>query len=81
MGQTRIGLLADPDDKDMYRFFLGNWDHIRLTITPPADGIVEPDVFWYGRSMGIGFVEAPGEPVTLTGLFPPGDYHVALTLV
>ncbi|MGD8385068.1 MAG: hypothetical protein PVF89_06645, partial [Lysobacterales bacterium] len=78
MGQTRTGLLAEADDNDYYRFFLGNWDHIRLTIQPPVDGIVAPSLYWYNRSFGAGQPGAAGEPVTLEGLFPPGDYHVSL---
>ena len=79
MGQTRTGLLSDGNDKDLYRFFLGNWDHIRVTVHSPVDGIVVPDVSWYGLSLGIGQMDAPGQSLSLTGVFPPGDYQISLT--
>jgi hypothetical protein len=78
MGQTRIGLLADEDDKDYYRFFLGNRDRIRLTIQPPPDGSVQPALYWYSSLMKELRAPAVGEPIVLDGLFPPGDYHIAL---
>ncbi|MCP4250091.1 MAG: hypothetical protein GY778_23870, partial [bacterium] len=34
-GQTRTGLLEDKADSDNYRFYLGHWDRIRVTIEPP----------------------------------------------
>ncbi|MGD8679109.1 MAG: peptidoglycan-binding protein [Lysobacterales bacterium] len=78
MGQSRTGLLAEPDDRDYYRFFLGNWDHIRLTIRPPPDGTVKPYLYWYGSTLGQGQPRGAGEPLSIEGLFPPGDYRVRL---
>ncbi len=79
IGQTRTGLLAEENDSDYYRFFLGNRDHIRLTVQPPADGIVNPDIHWYGQTFGDGQPGNAGEPMVIEGLFPPGDYHVVLS--
>ncbi len=78
IGQTRTGLLVDSDDSDYYRFYLGNWDHVRLTVQPPADGVIDPYVYWYDETLADAKPGGPGEPVTLSGLFPPGDYHVNL---
>jgi len=78
-GQHRTGLLAEGADIDNYRFFLGNWEHIRLSVTPPPDGIVDPDLYWYGELLGDGQPVSPGEPISVEGLFPPGDYRVALS--
>jgi hypothetical protein len=77
-GQTRIGLLADPGDRDHYRFFLANHDHIRLTVKPPADGSIAPVLTWYGQSLGQARPGTAGDPVSLQGLFPPGDYQIEL---
>ncbi|KAA9134038.1 VWA domain-containing protein [Marinihelvus fidelis] len=77
-GQTRNGLLADDVDHDWYRFFLPGEDHIRLTLTPPADGHVWMDMYWYSALMGNGRRDGPGEPLVIQGLFPPGDYSVKL---
>jgi hypothetical protein len=79
MGQTRTGHLVEKEDRDLYRYFLANEDHVRLTVQPPADGIIEPQIYWYGRQLAIGTPGKAGEPITLTGLFPPGDYHVVLS--
>lgn len=78
VGQTRKGLLVDEEDRDFYRFFLGDWDHIRLTIQPPPDGVVDAFLYWYGFTLGDAQPGGPGEALTLEGLFPPGDYHVWL---
>lgn len=78
IGQTRSGLLAEDNDTDYYRYFLANWDHIRLTVKPPPDGIVDPDIYWYGKALADGQPGGPGEPMVIEGLFPPGDYHVLL---
>ncbi|MFW2404620.1 MAG: VWA domain-containing protein, partial [Gammaproteobacteria bacterium] len=78
IGQTRTGVSADKGDLDYYRFFVANWDHLRLTFTPPVDGLVAPNVYWYDNVIGQGQPRAPGEPMVMQGLFPPGDYHVVL---
>lgn len=79
IGQTRTGLLAESADVDYYRFFLANWDRVRLTIAPPADGAVRPYLYWYGKPLAEGQPGANGEPIELEGLFPPGDYQLRLT--
>jgi len=79
IGQTRTGLLSDASDKDFYRFFLANWDHISLTVQPPADGVVMPYIYWYNKALIQAATSGPGEPISISGLFPPGDYHVNLS--
>lgn len=78
IGQTRTGLLPDEDDEDTYRFFLAHWDHVRLTIEPPPDGTVRTSLVWYDKGLGQSSGSDPGEPVSISGLFPPGDYRVTL---
>ena len=41
--KPRTGLLTEKQDSDYYRFFLANWDHIRLEVRPPTDGIVDAE--------------------------------------
>ncbi len=77
-GQTRNGLLTDTIDQDWYRFFLPAEDHIRLELTPPPDGLVWMDLFWFVSEMGNGRPAQPGEPLIIEGLFPPGDYALRL---
>jgi von Willebrand factor type A domain len=78
-GQTRTGLLEDKDDQDYYRFSLDDWDRIRLTITPPADGSVFPYLYWYGSPFRSRPNAGVGEAIELSGLFPPGNYAVQLS--
>jgi len=78
IGQTRTGVASDANDLDYYRFFVGNWDHLKLTLAPPADGVIAPNVYWYDNAIGEGQPGAPGEVMVMEGLFPPGDYHVVL---
>jgi len=79
IGQTRTGTLADPGDQDHYRFFIANDDHVRLAIQPPVDGSVHAALSWYGEKLARSHPGRPGEPVTLSGVFPPGDYQLELT--
>lgn len=78
VGQTRTGLGSDKDDQEFYRFFVGHWDHLRLTVTPAPDGLIAPNVYWYTQIVGQGMPDTTGEPIVMQGLFPPGDYHVVL---
>jgi hypothetical protein len=78
VGQTRKGLLSDRGDVDYYRFFIAHWDHVRLTVQPPPDGMVQSEVYWYGSAFAQGRPASAGEPVSMSGLLPPGDYHVVL---
>lgn len=78
IGQTRTGLLANTDDSDYYRFYLANPDHIRLTITPSPDGRIKSKLYWYDQLLKQDSESKAGEPVSIQGVFPPGDYHVLL---
>lgn len=78
VGQTRTGLLSDANDADYYRFFLANWDHVKLTVAPPVDGIVAPHLYWYDDLLAQGIPSEKGEAISLEGVYPPGDYYVRL---
>jgi len=73
-GQTRIGTLSEPNDRDHYRFFLANREHIRLTIQPPPDGSIDAYLYWYGVGLAGSKSVANGEAVSIEGQFQPGDY-------
>jgi Mg-chelatase subunit ChlD len=78
MGQTRSGLLEDKQDQDNYRFFLGNWDRIKLTIQPPVDGEIQANLYWDNRLIKQFNRPEPGKQFELEGVFPPGDYRLML---
>ncbi len=78
MGQTRTGLLADKADRDNYRFYLGHWDRIRLTIESPPDGEIVSDLYWDTKPFKNLNNPQTGQKVELEGLFPPGDYRLML---
>jgi hypothetical protein len=77
-GQTRTGLLADKADRDIYRFYLGHWDRIRLTLESPADGEIAADLYWDTKIFKQFNNPQTGQKVELDGLFPPGDYRINL---
>jgi hypothetical protein len=77
-GQTRTGILEDKEDQDNYRFFLGNWDRIRLTIEPPPDGEIKANLYWDGSNFKEFNAPVQGQKVELEGLFPPGNYRINL---
>jgi len=81
MGQTRTGVLQDKADRDFYRFHLANYDHIQLTIAPPADGSVNVTLYWDGAKFKEFNQGKPGKPAELEGLFPPGDYQLFIRAV
>lgn len=81
MGQPRTGLMVEPADTDNYRFLLTADDHIRLQITPPADGSVAADLYWDTVLMKRGASSKPGDPLVLEGVFPPGNYRLQLSPV
>jgi hypothetical protein len=81
IGQPRTGLLSEPADTDNYRFLLSAYDHVRLRITPPADGSVAADLYWDTVLMKRGASSKPGESLVLEGVFPPGNYRLALSPV
>jgi len=78
IGQTRTGLLGDKADRDNYRFHLANWDRIRLTIEPPADGEIVANLFWDTKPFKNFNNPQTGQKIELEGLFPPGDYRLQL---
>jgi len=78
IGQTRTGLLEDKADRDNYRFYLGHWDRIRLTIESPPDGGVKADLYWDTKIFKQFNNPQVGQKVELEGLFPPGDYRLNL---
>jgi Mg-chelatase subunit ChlD len=79
IGQTRTGLLEDAGDRDNYRFFLANWDHIRLEVTPPSDGAIQAVLHWDTTPIRRSAPRGPGRPLVLEGVFPPGDYRIVLS--
>jgi hypothetical protein len=77
-GQTRTGFLEDKADRDNYRFYLGHWDRIRLTIEPPPDGEIYANLYWDTQVFKTFNNPKTGQKVELEGLFPPGDYRLQL---
>ena len=77
-GQTRTGILEDKQDTDNYRFYLGHWDRVRLTIEPPPDGEFHAYLYWDTQTFKLFNNPQAGEKIVLEGLFPPGDYRLKL---
>ncbi|WP_372983271.1 hypothetical protein, partial [Marinobacter sediminum] len=77
IGLTRTGQLLEGD-RDSYRFHLANWDHIRLTVTPPPDGSYQVNTYWDTVSYRRSARAVVGEPIIMEGLFQPGDFRVEL---
>lgn len=75
MDAHRVGRLTDHADIDVYRFTLDTADHVRLTLTPPADGAVRMRL----ESGSLRFVDSsavePGTPIVWDGVLQPGDYE------
>ena len=78
IGQTRTGLLEDVADRDNYRFYLGHWDRVRLTLEPPPDGTIRANLYWDGTQFKEYNNPQTAEKIVLEGLLPPGDYRLEL---
>ena len=76
VGQVRTGLLNNPNDVDLYKFHLAGWDHIRLQVAPPVDGKLTADLSHDG--MRVGTARRTDGEIVIAGIFPPGDYRLAL---
>jgi hypothetical protein len=74
-GQLQSGRLAEGDDADLYRFYLPGAAHVRLSVQPPADQLIETDL---GNLVANGN-QGAGASWQWQGLLPPGDYFVSLT--
>lgn len=79
MGQERTGLLHDNSDEDFFYFRLTNEDHIQLQVLPAADSVVDVELYFYEQRLAKNKRGAPGEPIRLSGVFPPGDYRLQLS--
>ena len=55
-------------DRDNYRFYLGNWDRIRLTLESPPGGEIVANLYWDTK---IFKQFKPAHKVVLEGPFPP----------
>ncbi|WP_331280492.1 VWA domain-containing protein [Halomonas sp. BC04] len=79
-GEVMRGDLHDASDEDWYRFTLPGDNRIRLEITPPETGSVQP-VLYQGEER-IAFVHQrralDTEPLALDGRLPAGDYYLWL---
>jgi Mg-chelatase subunit ChlD len=74
---VRQGVLQNTDDRDLYHFNLDNKQHIKLTITPPADGSITYKIYKFGKHIGTKTTKT-GEPVSFEGIYPMGDYSIKL---
>ena len=73
-GEPWVGLLSDPGDVDVYRFYVGEDGPVRLTATPPEDMAL------YVRIDGGSRIDlGPGEPLVLERWFLAGDHTIALS--
>ncbi|MBW7881739.1 MAG: hypothetical protein H3C34_03730 [Caldilineaceae bacterium] len=70
--RAQIALLAQPDDRDRFRFYLPSPRYVRLTVVPPPDGAVNIDLDLLFSNGNAG----PGVPFVYTGLLPPGDHFI-----
>lgn len=73
-GEPWVGLLSDPGDVDVYRFYLGEDGPVRLTVTPPDDLALVVRIDGGSRTD-----LEPGEPFVLERWFVGGDHTISLS--
>lgn len=76
--QSRRGILA-AGDVDTYRFRLAATERVRLTATPPADGIVQLRMADSGSEIQVRTGTTAGDASWWEGTLLPGDYTVRLS--
>ena len=50
--EPRIGLLTTEEDRDYWRFSLPAGQHVRLTVTPPANVAMGGSLSWGSKWLG-----------------------------
>ncbi len=62
VGSVRTGRLPSPQDADVFRLTVDTPDHLRITVTPPADGSV--NLRLESGSLRVGEIRGdPGTPI------------------
>ncbi len=73
----RTGRLPSPQDADVFRLTVDTPDHLRITVTPPADGSI--NLRLESGSLRVGDIRGdPGTPIVYDVLLQPGDYDLWL---
>ncbi len=73
----RTGRLPSPQDADVYRLTVDTPDHLRITVTPPADGSINMRL--ESGSLRVADIRGdPGTAVVSDVLLQPGDYDLWL---
>ena len=73
-GVAQSGALNVPDDRDLYRFYLGAEEYVRITVTSPLDGLIDMDLPPFFSNAQ----PAQGESQQVDLLLPPGDHLIHL---
>lgn len=71
-GEPWVGLLSDPGDIDVYRFYLGQDAPVRITVTPP-EGLA-----LVVRGSGLSANLDPGETFVIERWYLAGDHEISL---
>ncbi len=71
-GEKITGYIGNAYNDDFFHFKLKNYEHIKLTLTPPKGG----NLNLFLSSDLIETVEYPKEEQVISGLYPPGDYYI-----
>ncbi len=80
IGALRTGRLPSPQDTDVFRFTVDTADHVRVTLTPPADGSIEMRLE-SGTDSYADIRGDPGTPIVYDALLEPADYDLWLVPV
>ena len=75
-GQSIKGMVEHKDNEDYFHFTLKNYEHIRLTATPPKEGDVRMKLMSDFET--IKAYPDVGELSVIEGIYPPGRYIIDL---
>ena len=77
IGSVRSGRLPSAQDADVFRLTVDTPDHVRISVTPPADGAIDMRLE-SGSLRDADITGDPGVPIVYDALLQPGDYELWL---
>lgn len=76
IGEHRTGLIAHSQDRDFFRFLLDVPSHVELRLAQPPETRLQLRVDGGPRSLLLGMVAEPGEPIVYRAMLGAGEYQL-----
>lgn len=78
LGDKRVGLIAELDDRDYYRFHLPGKQAVQLNFIAPVGGQFNVDLYWDRQSLK-NYILPKGKGINARLELETGDYYIIVT--